>query len=252
MYFIILGLIFCNVVFSSTANEELYPNFNVSVDPSEVQEWSDNPALAYITTVRLFDYDHHVFQYRRYPCQYFYTDEIQLHNNNGTSYQCARNLTTNEYEYSFQLYLDSRHVEPDVLRNKAIQCEYVNCSLSLLNITYLNIGWNLEGRKINPDCSFNIEQPYNIIHTPYPVSEWITLRCKSMSACNQSRSYVEQSFHTYVELIYGSSYELQIPYCSLERSLSYVVNTNFAETNRLLKQVVDLMQRASEKKKSEQ
>jgi hypothetical protein len=206
-------------------------------------EWSDSRALAYITTVRLFDYDHHIFQYRRYPCQYFYTDEIQLHYNNDTLNQCFYNTTTSDYEYHFQLHLDSRHVEPYILRNIAIQCNYTNCSLSLLNITYVHIGWNLKGRENNPDCSFDINQPYHILRTPYTISEWIILRCTSLSGCNQSKLNIEQSLPSSIQLIYGSSYELETPYCSLEKNLNYVIETHVTQTNRLLKELIELLQR---------
>ncbi|CAF1232870.1 unnamed protein product [Rotaria sordida] len=246
MYFGIIVFIVLNIVLSSNAGD-LYPSYNLSIDRLKVFEWSDNPALAYKTTVRLFDYDHHIFQYRRYPCQYFYTDEIQLFYNNETLNQCLYNTTNSDYEYSFQLHFDSRHIEPYILQNIAIQCDYINCSLSLLNITFIHIGWNLRGRENNLDCSFDIDQPYNIIHTPYTVSELITLRCKSLSACNHTKSNIEQFLPSFIRLIYGSSYELQIPYCSLEKSLSHVVNTNFAQTNGLLQQIIDLMQRNSVK-----
>jgi hypothetical protein len=228
--------------------DDLYPNYSLITDPMKVLEWSDNHALAYITTARLFDYDHHIFQYRRYPCQYFYTDEIQLYYNTEISNRCLYNTTTEDYQYSFQLHLDSRHVESYILRNMAIQCPYINCSLSLLNITYIHIGWNLRGRKNNPDCSFDINQVYYILHTPYSISESIILRCKSLLACNQSKLNLEQSLPSSIQLIYGSAYELEIPYCSLEKSLSHVINTNFIQTNRILKQLVELMQSSSDKR----
>jgi hypothetical protein len=239
------GIVFliCLYFIGSLNAEDLYPSYSLAVDPEEVVEWSDNRALAYITTVRLYDYDHYIFQYRRYPCQYFYTDEIQLYHNNETLNQCLLNSTTNEYEYHFQLHLDSRHVEPHILRNIAVQCNYTNCSFSLLNITYIYIGWNFQGRKNNTDCSFDTNQIYYILRTPYTISELITLRCKSLKACNHSKLNLEQSMASSIQLIYGSSYELDIPYCSLERSLSHVVNTNLGETNRLLQQLLELMQR---------
>jgi len=54
-------------------------------------------------------------------------------------------------------------------------------------------------------------------------------------------------------LIYGSAYELEIPYCSLEKSLNHVINTNFAQTNRILQQIVELIQgRSSDSDKPEQ
>ncbi|CAF2449195.1 unnamed protein product [Rotaria sp. Silwood2] len=246
MYFSTIVFIVLNLVLSSNSGD-LYPSYNLSIDPMKAFEWSDSPALVYIKTVRLFDYDHHIFQYRRYPCQFFYTDEIQLFYNNETLNQCLYNTTKSDYEYSFQLHFDSRHVEPYILRNIAIQCNYINCSLSLLNMTYVNIGWNLRGRENNPDCSFDIDQPYNITRTPYTVSEIITLRCKSLSACNRSKSNIEQFLSLYIRLIYGSSYELQMPYCSLEKSLSHVINTNFVQTNSLLQQIIELMQRGSGK-----
>jgi len=227
--------------------DDLYPSYSLIIDPMKVQEWSDNNALAYITTARLFDYDHHIFQYRRYPCQYFYTDEIQLYYNSETTNRCLYNKTTEDYEYTFQLHLDSRHVESYILRNIAIQCPYINCSLSLLNITYIHIGWNLRGRKTNPDCSFDINQPYYILHTPYTISEPIILRCKSLLACNQSKLNLEQSLPSVIQLIYGSAYELEIPYCSLEKSLNDVINTNFAQTNRILQQLIELIQGRSSK-----
>ena len=242
MYWGGILLILVHFAWSSNAGD-LYPSYTLTVDPEEVVEWSENRALAYISTVRLFDYDHYIFQYRRYPCQYYYTDEIQLYHSNETLNQCFQNTTTNEYEYHFQLHLDSRHVEPVILRNVALQCNYTNCSLSLLNITYIYIGWNFQGRQNNPDCSFDIHRPYNILRTPYTVSEWITLRCKSLAACNQSKTNLEQALPSSIQLIYGSDYALEVPYCSLERSVHHLINTNFAETNRLLKQLTELLQR---------
>lgn len=244
MHFIITILIFANIVLSSNESD-LYPSYSISVDPVEAQEWSQDRALAYTTTVRLYDYDHHIFQYRRYPCQYFYTDEIQLFPNNETMSQCVHNTTTNNYEYNFQLHLDSRHVEPQILKNMAIQCIYVNCSLSSLNITNVFVEWSAKGRENNPDCSFDVEQSYNILNTPYTISEWITLRCKSLSACNNSKSNIEQYLAAHVQIIYGSSYELSNPYCSLEKGLGYVLDTNFAKTNTLLQQLIDLIKRNS-------
>lgn len=226
---------------------DLYPSYTVTVEPDEVVEWSENQALSYITTIRLFDYNHYIFQYRRYPCQYYYTDEIQIFHSNDTLNQCLKNSTTNEYEYQFQLHLDSRHVEPYILRNIALQCDYVNCSFSLLNITYVYIGWTLYGRQNNPECSFDTQTAYYIQRTPYTISEWITLRCKSLSACNQSKSNLEQAFVPSIQLIYGSAYDLDIPYCSLERNVRHLINTNFAETNGLLKQLIKLLQTRSEK-----
>jgi hypothetical protein len=233
----------CLCLIGSLNGEDLYPSYSLAVDPEEVVEWSENRALAYVTTVRLYDYDHYIFQYRHYPCQYFYTDEIQLYHNNETLNQCIHNLTTDEYEFNFQLHFDSRHVEPYILRNIAVQCNYTNCSFSLLNISYIYIGWNLFGRKNNPDCSFDTNQIYYIHRTPYTISESISLRCKSLKACNHSKSILEQSIAPSIQLIYGSSYDLEVPYCSLEKSLSHVMNTNLAETNRLLQQLLELMQR---------
>jgi hypothetical protein len=234
--------IFLNLVLSSNA-QDLYPSYNLSSDPMKVSEWSDNPTLAYITTARLYDYDHHIFQYRHYPCQYFYTDEIQMHHTNEIVHQCLHNTTTNDYEFSFQLHLDSRHVEPFILRNIAVQCIYINCSFSLLNVTYLHIGWNLKSRENNPDCSFDINKSYAIVNTPYTVSELITLRCKSLLACNRSQINLEQALPANIQLIYGSSYELETPYCSLEKSVSHVMETNIAQTNLLLKELIEISRR---------
>jgi hypothetical protein len=222
---------------------DLYPSYTVFYDPIKALEWSDDRALAYITTIRLFDYDHHIFQYRRYPCQYFYSDEIRMNYNNETINECIYNTTTSDYEYSFQLHLNSRHVESYILRNLAIQCKYINCSLSLLTMKYLSIDWNLQGRNNNFNCSFDTTQHYHISVSPYSLSEWITLRCKSLFACNHSKHNLERALSSNIRLIYGSSYELETPYCSLEKSLAYVIETNIAQTNRLLEQLVDILQR---------
>ncbi|CAF1134945.1 unnamed protein product [Adineta ricciae] len=242
MKLIILIFVLFHLASKSFASD-FYPSYKLSYDPLKGLEWSNDRALSYILTLRLFDYDHHVFQYRRYPCQYFYTDEIQLNYNNETTNECIYNTTTNDYEYSFQLHLDSRHIEPYILRNIAIQCKYLNCSLSLLNMKYIRIGWNLRGRDSNLNCSFDTSQQYAVHHTPYKLTEWITLRCKSLSTCQKSKYNLEQALTSYINIIYGSSYELDTPYCSLEKSLAYVMEKNFAETNRLLGKLVELLER---------
>lgn len=224
---------------------DLYPNYNLTIDPEERLEYSDDRALAYVSTVRLHDYDHHIYQYRRYPCQYFYTDEIQLHYTNETINQCLLNSTTNHYDFYFQLHLDSRHVEPYILRNIALKCNYTNCSLSLLNITAINIGWSFQGKQNNPNCSFDIYQPYSILQIPYTISEMIRLQCRSFVACNQAKSTLEQAFRVSTELVYTSDFDLEEPYCSLERSIPYIIETNFAQTNRLLQQLIDIIQQSS-------
>ncbi|CAF3391572.1 unnamed protein product [Rotaria socialis] len=243
MYFTSFFIII-NFVLSSNSND-LYPSYHLTVNPIKALEWSENSVLAYVTTVRLFDYDHHIFQYRRYPCQYFYTDEIQLFNSNESFSQCSYNTTANNYEYSFQLHLDSRHVEPYIFKNIAIQCTYIKRSLSLLNITNIYVGWNLKGRENNSDCSFDINTPHNILQTPYTISELITLQCKSLLACNHSKLNLEQFLSTYVQIVYGSSLDLQIPYCSLEKSLSHVIDTNCAQTNGFLQQLIALIKQNS-------
>jgi len=224
---------------------DLYPNYNLTIDHEERLEYSDDRALAYVSTVRLHDYDHHIYQYRRYPCQFFYTDEIQLHYTNETVNQCVLNKTTNEYDFYFQLHLDSRHVEPDILRNIALKCNYTRCSLSLLNITYVNVGWSFQGKQKNPNCSFDISQPYNILPTPYTISEMIRLQCKSRAACSNAKSTLEQSFRPSIEFVYHSDFELKKPYCSLERRIRYAMEANFAQTNRLLQQLIDVIQKKS-------
>ena len=226
--------------FSNGAN--LYPNYIVIYDPIKSLEWSNDHALNYISTVRLSDYDHHIFQYRRYPCQYFYTDEIQMNYNNETINECIYNTTTSDYQYSFQLHLDSRHIQPYILRNIAIQCKYINCSLSLLKMKYIRIDWNSQSREKNLNCSFESTQHYSITDTPYILTEWITLRCQSLLACNRSKYNLIQSLSSNIQLFYGSSYELEYPYCSLEKSLSYLIETNFSQTNRLLEQLIDIIQ----------
>lgn len=238
------------ILFGIIANiyaDDLYPNYNLTIDNEERLDYSDNRALAYISTVRLHDYDHHIYQYRRYPCQYFYTDEIQLHYTNETMNQCELNRTTNDYDFYFQLHLDSRHVEPFILRNIALKCNYTNCSLSLLNITSINIGWSLEGKKNNLNCSFDIHQSYQILRMPYTISEMIRLQCKSFIACKQAKSTLEQAFRVSTELVYNSAFELEVPYCSLERSVRFVVETNFAQTNHLLRQLINVFQQNSTK-----
>ncbi|CAF0856967.1 unnamed protein product [Adineta steineri] len=242
MKLIILILVILNYGLNCYSRD-LYPSYNLLYDPVKALEWSDDPALMYITTIRLFDYEHHIFQYRRYPCQYFYTDEIKLNYNNDTKHECLYNTTTSDYRYSFQLHLDSRHVEPYILRNIAIQCKYINCSLSLLNIKYIRINWNLQGRTNNLNCSFDTTQQYGIYDTPYKLTEWISIRCQSLFACNRSKYNLEQVLLSNIHLIYGSSYELETPYCSLEKNLAHIIETNMAQTNRLLEQVVNLLQR---------
>lgn len=221
------------------------PNLSYSIfyDPVRSLKWSDDHALTYITTVRLIDHTHHIFQYRRYPCQYFYTDEIRMSYNNETINRCIYNTTNSNYQYSFQLHLDSRHIEPYILRNLAIQCRYTNCSLSLLNPKYIRIAWNIQNRENNLDCSFDTEHHYGLYISPYTLSEWITVQCKTLTACNRSKTNLERSVSSHIQLIYGSSYELTTPYCSLEKSISFLIETNFSQTNRLLEQLVNIIQR---------
>lgn len=222
---------------------DLYPGYTVLYDPVKSSQWSDDRALTYITTVRFFDHIHHIYQYERYPCQYFYTDEIQMNYNNETINQCIYNTTSSDYQYSFQLHLDSRHVEPYILRNLVIQCNYTNCSLSLLNMKYIRIAWNVQSSDDNSNCSFDTNHHYGIYVAPYTLSEWITVRCKTLFACNRSKHNLERAISSNIQLIYGSSYELTTPYCSLEKSLAFLIETNFAQTNRLLEQLVEIIQR---------
>lgn len=219
---------------------DLYSNYTIFTDPGKASEWSSDLALHYVTTVRLLTYDHHIFQYRRYPCQYFYTDEIRIANENETVNQCQYNTSTIDYEYRFQLHLHSKHVDSVILRHLAVHCIYVNCSLSLLSLKSLQIDWNDKGRQLNPDCSFDPNHPYAIINT---VSEWIAVRCHSLIACNRSRSHLETSLASQVRLTYGSAYELDTPYCSLESSVNHVLETNLGKTNRLLEELVGLIRR---------
>ncbi|CAF2961954.1 unnamed protein product [Rotaria sp. Silwood2] len=225
------------------ACSDVFESYTVVYNPLKSSEWSDDRALAYVTTVRVFDYDHHIFQYRRYPCQYFYTNEIQINHNNQTIHECIYNTTTSDYEYSFQLHLESHNIQSYILRNIAIQCKNINCSLSLLNIKSIRIDWNKYGHDINFNCSFNTIQQYDIYYTPHILTEWIILRCSSLFACNRSKYNLEQAISSNVQLIYSSTYELERPHCSLEKSVAYVIETNFAQTNHLLEQLVDLIQR---------
>ena len=235
-----LLLLLCTLIVSG----DLYSNYTIFTDPGKASEWSSDLALHYVTTVRLLTYDHHIFQYRRYPCQYFYTDEIQIPNENETVNQCQYNTSTIDYEYRFQLHLHSKHVEPVILRHLAVHCIYINCSLSLLSLKYLQIDWNDKGRQINPNCSFDHDRLYAIINTGQStVSDWIAVRCQSLIACNQSRSHLESSLASQVRLTYGSAYELDTPYCSLESSVNHVLETNLAKTNRLLEELVGLIRR---------
>ena len=242
MYQPVAAFIALAIAVSFTAGNP-YLSYILSNDTAKIVEWSNSSALSYISTVRLFDHDHHLFQYRPYPCQYFYTDEIQLNYNNETIHYCLYNTSSSDYQYRFQLFLDSRHIEPYILRNIAIQCIYINCSLSLLNINYLTIDWSSKGRENNPDCTFDVTHLYKIANAPHPVSEWITLRCQSLSACNHSRLNLEQTLLSQIQLTYGSTYDIQAPYCSLEKSLGHMFETNFAKTNLLLQQMMDLFQR---------
>ena len=247
---IFLYLIFNLKPLSNGAN--LDPSYKIIYDPIKALEWSDNRALGYITTVQLFNNDHHIFEYRRYPCQYFYTAEIQMDYNNQTTNKCIYNTTTSDYEYNFQLHLNPHSVEPYVLRNIAIQCKYINCSLSLLTVKYLRIDWNLQGREKNPNCTFDNARQYGIYESiqykgiydkPKTLSEWITVRCKNLLSCNNSKSTLEHFLSTNIRIVYGSLYELGSPYCSLEKNIAYLIETNFAQTNRLLVQLVNIMQR---------
>ncbi|CAF3503516.1 unnamed protein product [Rotaria sp. Silwood1] len=243
MYLTICVFIIFNLG-SHLASSALYASYTLLYDPLKSSEWSDDRALAYTTTVRLANYDHHVFQYRRYPCQYFYTNEIQINQNDQPTNACIYNTTTSDYEYNFQLHLESHPIEPYLLRNIAIQCKYINCSLSLLNTKSIRIDWNKNGRDINYNCSFNTMQQYATFNTSHNLlTEWIKLRCKSLSACNRSKYNLEQAISTNVQLAYSASYELEKPYCSLEKSIAYIVETNFAQTNHLLEQLIDLIQR---------
>ncbi len=232
---IVLGL--------NSYGSDLLPSYTLLHDPLKALEWSDDNALVYITTIRIFDHNHHLFQYRRYPCQYFYTDEIQLTFNNETINECIYNTTSSDYEYNFQLHLNSHHLKPYILRNIALQCKYINCSLSLLNMKYVRIHWNLQGRDNNLNCSFDTTQYYSIYDGPYKLTEWISLRCKSLYACTQSKHNLEQSLSSNTQFIYRSSYELESPYCSLEKSLADIIERNFAQTNRLLEQLINILAR---------
>ena len=221
----------------------LYSSYTLLYDPLGAREWSDNSVLVYVTTVRLLKYNHHLFQYRHYPCQYFYTDEIQMKHTNETKQECIYNPAKTDYEYKFQLYLDSRRVERYLIRNIALQCKYINCSLSLLNRKYLRIGWNKQERNNNADCSFNTSQKYLIDSERNSLTEWITVRCKSLLACNRSKYNLEKALSSNIQIIYGSSFALEKPYCSLVKSVAYLIESNFAQTNRLLAQLVELIQR---------
>ncbi len=58
-------IIFFLIILSLGSNlygDDLYPSYTLLYDLLKFLEYSDDRALAYITTVRLFDYDHHVFQ----------------------------------------------------------------------------------------------------------------------------------------------------------------------------------------------
>ncbi|CAF0943478.1 unnamed protein product [Rotaria sordida] len=242
MHLTICFLTFLNFGFH-LASSDLYGSYTLLYDPLKSSEWSDDLALAYIRTVQLLNYDYHVFQYRPYPCQYFYTSKIEINYNNQTINACIYNTTTSDYEYNFQLHLDFHNIESYILRNIAIQCKYINCSLSLLNVKSIRIDWNKYGRDINFNCSFNTIQQYNIYNAPHILTEWITLRCKSLSACTRSKYNLEQALSSNIQLIYSSTYELEKPYCSLEKNLIYIIETNFSQTNRLLEQLIDLIQR---------
>ncbi|CAF3505290.1 unnamed protein product [Rotaria socialis] len=224
-------------------SSNLYQSYTLIYDPLKSSEWSDDHILTYITTVRLSNYDHHIFQYRRYPCQYFYTDEIEIKHNNETFNQCMYNTATSDYAYNFQIHLTFHHMDSFILRNIAIQCKYVNCSLSLLKVKSTHIDWNKNGNLSNINCSFNTIQTYNITNAAYPLTDWITLRCNSLSACNHSKYNIEHELSSNIQLIYSSLYEIEKPYCSLEKNLAYIIETNFLQTNRLLEQLIDLIQR---------
>jgi hypothetical protein len=108
---------------------------------------------------------------------------------------------------------------------------------------YIRISWNLQGLNNNSNCSFDTTRRYDIYDAQYRLFEWITLRCKCLFASNLSKYNLAQALSSSIQLVYGSSYELQTPYCSLEKSLAYLIETNFAQTNRLLEQLVDTIQR---------
>ena len=242
MYLSLTVLIVLSLGLVSHGNETNL-SYSIFYDPVKSLKWSDDRALTYITTVRLSDHIHHIFQYRRYPCQYFYTDEMRMSYNNPNIYRCMYNTTTSTYQYSFQLHLESRHIESYILRNLAVRCKYTNCSLSLLNLKYIRIAWNTQNRENNSNCSFNTEHHYGLYVSPYTLSEWITVQCKSLVACNRSKTNLERSVSSNIQLVYGSSYQLATPYCSLDKNLAFLVETNFSQTNRLLEQLVNIIQR---------
>lgn len=225
-----------------TNGNDVYSSYSSVYDPLKSLEWSDDRELSYITTVRLMNDDYHVYQYKRYPCQYFYTDQVQISHHNETVNQCVYNTATSNYEYRFQIHLSYRPIEPFILRNIAIQCKYVNCSLLSLDVKSIRIDWNEFALTQNMNCSFNPTAQYNINKTVNMLSEWIPLRCQSLAACNNSKHNIQQALSSNINLIYSSSYQLNKPYCSLEKNLLYIIEANFAQTNRLLEQLIDLMQ----------
>lgn len=240
---IIIVVIILNLGLYSYSSD-LYQSYTLVYDPLKSSEWSDDRILTYLRTVRLLNYDHHIFQYRRYPCQYFYTNEIEItHNNDTINNKCIYNTTTSTYEYDFQLRLNFRHINSFILRNIAVQCKYVNCTLSLLKTKSIRIDWNKNGNITNMNCSFNASENHRINHTTFGVTDWITLRCESLHTCIRSKSNLEQALLSHIQLAYSSSYELEKPYCSLEKNIPFIIEANFAQTNRLLEQLVDILQR---------
>jgi hypothetical protein len=105
-------IIFVLIILSLGSNlygDDLYPSCTLLYYPLKFFGYSDDRALAYITTVRLFDYDHYIYiSNRRYPSQYFYTNEIQMNDNSEKINEFIYNTTTSDYEYNFQPHLDSR------------------------------------------------------------------------------------------------------------------------------------------------
>ncbi|CAF0880986.1 unnamed protein product [Didymodactylos carnosus] len=220
---------------------DLYPAYSLSYDIVKVKEWSNSSAFNYITTVHIADYDHHIFQYRPYPCQFYYTDEIQINPNETTD--CVYNTTTLDYEYSLIVHLDSRHIETPIIRNIAIKCPFINCSLSLLSIKYIHIDWNNQIKLDHKtQCSFdNTTQWYKIIEQPYTVSEPILMKCKTSDSCKQSKTMLEDINN--FELKYSSPLVLDQPYCSIEQSLNTVIASNFNETLRLINKIIRIMEK---------
>ncbi|CAF1079969.1 unnamed protein product [Didymodactylos carnosus] len=226
----ITGFSLANSVYSLPT--QLKPEYSIAHDPGKEQEMFYS---AYIATVRI---------YRPYLCQFDFAIQINI---NETT-ECVSNSNALNYEYSFTVQLDSKHIETSVIRNLAIKCPFINCSLSSFSIKHIHIDSNAQLRSENKiQCSIdNSTQWFKIIEHQYTVSEPITMKCKTFDSCKQSKSMIKQGLSNF-QLKYSSADSSNYPSCSVERRLSDELTTNFEETIHSLNKVIPNVENRFEK-----